>query len=952
VQSGNTFSQIKKSVLLTTVGASALLLSSGAYAQQVVGETETVVVTGSHISSAGYVAPTPVTAVSSRELSDANPSRVVDALRQLPLLSGTVGTNGATGNGTNGQTALVLRNLTVGNTLVLLNGNRISPTKIGEGGNLYSGVDISMLPMQFLQRTDIVTGGAGAVYGSDAVAGVVNFILDKNFNGVKGSIDGGQDDSGYQKEKGLKFAMGTAFGGGHGHFEASAEFYQNSGMFSNLDTKTGKKACAIINLPAGGVAGQQLLCNVRTANANFQGLVSSGPLKGLTFDNAGNPTTFNYGTLLNGSTMIGGDGLLNQGPSQLGASPAKNMNFYQRTSWDFGNDLDVYLDSSFGISKYDYQSGTEDSNIGGSVSAATGLTTGGTGLAILPDNAYLPASVKAAMAANKVTSFVLNKYWANLPASIDNNDTAAYRILIGAEGRVFNDWRWDAHLQNGQAREKTFATFDNNVGHAILAADAVVNPATGQIVCRSTLTNPTNGCVPVNPFGNSGLTPRVGYAVDGVSDAQLNYLTQTVGETIKTLETDAAFNLSGEAFQGPAGPVSVATGFEWRYESMNQIATPNVSIDPLTNSLTFGRIDLTSQTGNYNVKEGYVETDVPLLKDVPLVQNLSFNGALRETNYSEVGGLSQTFKLGLVWDIEDGYRVRGTFSRDVRAPSLAELFSGGAPGIPAGGVQNFLQPGAPINLGVIANSSGNPNLKPQHGTTMTVGLVLTPNWLPGFQASIDGWRIAIRNGIANFSTAQIVQNCAQGATNQCAYIIFNPDGSLKQVNQVPQNISSINTEGVDMETNYVFGLDDFTDMSGEILLHANANYISQFITNLPGSTIFNNAGVGLPQWRYTYRAKYTNGPFSMFLQARWTGSANSSKVLTPAQLVPFHIGGQTLVDMNVEYAIPVGSGTVSPYFNVTDLFNDYPPIQAGASANSNRYDSFGRHFRTGVRFSF
>src|SRR4029077_8410690 len=146
-----------------------------------------------------------------------------------------------------------------------------------------------------------------------AVAGVVNFILDKQFNGVKGSIDAGQDDTGYQKEKGLKFAVGSEFGGGHGHIEASAEFYQNSGMYTNLDTKTGKKACAIINLPAGSATGQQLLCNVRTANANFGGLVTSGPLKGTTFDNNGNPTTFNYGTLLNGSTMVGGDGLLNQG---------------------------------------------------------------------------------------------------------------------------------------------------------------------------------------------------------------------------------------------------------------------------------------------------------------------------------------------------------------------------------------------------------------------------------------------------------------------------------------------------------------------------------------------------------------------------------------------------------------------------------------------------------------
>jgi outer membrane receptor protein involved in Fe transport len=941
MNSGIAYSQIKKSVLLTTVGAGALLMSSSAFAQQAPDAVETVVVTGSHIASPGYVAPTPVTAVSAQELTEADPSRVIDSLRQLPLLGSSYGTNGATGNGTNGQTGLVLRNLTVGNTLVLLNGDRIAPTKIGEGGNLYSAVDVSMLPLFLLKRVDVVTGGAGAVYGSDAVAGVVNFILDTNFNGVKGSFDAGQDDAGTQREKGIKLAVGTGFGGGKGHVEGSLELYQNSGVYSIFDTKAGRRACQVINLPAGSATQQAFACGVTASNGNIGGLVTSGPLKGLTFDNGGNPTVFNYGTQVTGATMIGGDGIITQTSSQLGASPAKNMTAYERTSWDFSDDLSVYAEGAYAISKYDYQNGSPDANIGS------------TALTIASDNAFLPASVKAAMAANKLTSFALNKYWGDLPTAVVNNDTNSLRLKAGAEGKVFGDWHWDVHAQTGQTREHTFITNDNNVGNAIRAADAVVNPTTGQIVCRSTLTAPTNGCIPVNPFGNAGITPVVGHTANGVTQAQLAYLTGTVSEQVKVLETDVAGNISGHAFDTWAGPASVATGFEYRYESMSQVANPNVSIDPLTNSLTYGRGSLTSQQGNYSVAEGYVETDIPLAKDLPFVQSLDFNGALREANYSEVGGLSQTYKAGLVWDIQDGYRVRGTFSRDVRAPSLAELFAGGAPGIPAGGVQNFLQAGNPINQGVIANSSGNPNLKPQHGTTMTLGVVLTPDWLPGFQASVDGYRIAIRNGIANFSTAQIVQNCAQGATAQCAYVILNPDGTLKQVNQVPQNISSINTEGVDFEANYLFNIEDVIDgVPGEIALHGTANYVSQFITNLPGSVIFNNAGVGIPQWRYTYRARYSDGPFSMFLQARWTGSSHSSKTLTAQQLLPYTIGGQTLVDMNVEYAVPVAGGTVSPYFNVTDIFNDVPPATAGLVARSNGYEPFGRHFRVGVRFNF
>jgi len=920
-----------------------LFCTFSAMAQDVSAPAETVVVTGSHIASPNYTSPTPVTSLSSDTLLSANASNVAVALLQLPILADTVTLKGSASTGNNGQTSLNLRNLGGGNTLVLLNGNRIAPTSVGAGMLLFATVDVQMLPLQLLQRVDVVTGGAGAVYGSDAVAGVVNFILNKNFNGVKGEVRAGVDDQGTNRESGLQLAVGTGFGGDRGHFEANAELYQNSGVYSIIDSKAGRRSCAAISNPAGAATTQSFQCGVTVTNGSFQGLITGGPLKGTTFDNAGNPVPFHYGTLVTGSTEVGGDGPVNV--FAPGAGTQKNAALYQRTSWRFGADTNVYLDANYGYSDYEYQAGSYDNLLGGNAAV------------IQSDNAYLPASLKTAMAANKITNFTLGKYFADLPIITIQNKTATMRFVGGADGKLFGDWAWDAHIEHGQTNQQINALDDENISHFVNAVDAVVNPANGQIVCRSTLANPANGCVPFNIFGNAGVTPRSdGRGVNSATAAQFAYLTSVDWEKIRIMETDLAANVSGDAFQGWAGTISVATGFEWRNESMNAIASPaGTAINPLTGVPgPFLRGNFSGQAGSYSVAEGYVESDVPLLEDMPFVKKLAFNGAVRETNYSEVGGLSLTYKAGLVWDVIDEFRIRGTFSRDVRAPSLGELYAGFAPGVSS--VIDYGLPGNPTNPSILANSGGNPNLKPQHGTTTTLGFVYTPDWLPGLQLSVDGYRILIANAIANYSTQQIVQFCYQGVTDQCPFIIRNPaTGAITQVNQVPLNLSRLSNEGADFDSNYRFEMPDWTGIEGDFNLHGTANYVSQYIPRLPKLPVVNYAGqngggsnVG-PQWRWTLQTGYTNGPFSLFTQARWTGSGWYDKSQAPSVLPLQHIGGQTLIDLNLQYAITVGSGSITPYFNVTDLFNDVPP-PSPASGRINGYDVFGRHVRAGIRF--
>jgi outer membrane receptor protein involved in Fe transport len=928
----------------TSILAIGLFGSVAAVAQE---GTETVTVTGSRIARQGYEAPTPLTVTTAQMLTDANPSGPADALVQMPVLASSTEPRGSTGSGGSGGTFLNLRNLGANNTLVLMDGERfVASTAAGS-------VDISLIPTALIQRVEIVTGGASAAYGSDAVTGVVNFILDNKFEGLKGSLQAGVSQLGEDGEYKGTLAAGMSFGGGHGHVVMGLEWYHSNGIYSLIDTPLGKKSCQTISLPAGSATTQGYACDVRSSQANYAGLISgstttanksSSLLKGTTFDNSGNAIPFHYGSQVTSTQMVGGDGIKLQ--FLPGAEPITRGVYYQRVSWDFSDDLSVYASVDYGVSDYDYQIGSYDQNLG-----ATALT-------INADNAYLPASLATYMATNSLKSFTLNKYFADLPRTWIEHNNNVLRVVLGAQGRVFGDWAWNAHFENGQTDESVTALEDEILGNVALAADAVVNPASGQIVCRSTLTSPGNGCVPFNMLGDAGVgAPADGKGFNGATDGQLNYLTGTDWRKTMIVEDNAALNLTGTPFSLWAGDVSLATGLEWRYESMTQMVAPQgLALNPITGVQGPFRVgNYFPQAGNYQVTEGYVETVVPLLRDLPFAKSVDFNGAVRLTNYSTSGN-AFTWKAGLTWDVTDEIRLRTTRSRDVRAPNLTELFAAVNGG--HGSIIDYGTPGNPVNAQAQNYTEGNPNLKPEASDTTTAGVVYQPQWLPGLQASADWYKINISDAIGNISDQLIVQECAEGATEECQFVLRNSDHSLFGVIAAPQNLVGMQTEGVDFEANYQFDLQDIADiLKGTVLLHGVANYVSLFTQETAGVSTINYAGENdHPQWRWTLQSLYSDGPFSTFVQARYSGSGWFNKTLTAAILPPKLVGGQILIDLNLNYDIPATNGVVSVFFNVTDLFNTIEPVWAdGGGQNgygSNQYDPLGRFMRTGVRFNF
>ena len=885
-----------------------------------------VTVTGSRILRAGFDAPTPLTSLSADQLATANPGGPVDALRQLPVLAFSTGPRGATGSAGSGGSFLNLRNLGANNTLVLLDGKRFVPTTAT--GN----VDISIFPTALVQRVEIVTGGASAAYGSDAVTGVVNFILDRNFKGFKATAQGGVSTFGDDAESQFSLAYGTDFGG-HGHLLLSGEHYRSAGVYSLLDRPLGQQSCAAITNP-GGATARTFSCDVRSSQANFTGIISTPGFKG-TFDNAGNPIPFNTGSLVSSTTMVGGDGIK---PQFLPlAVPEDRGVYFARASWEFNDALTGYVEGSYGTANYQYQIGSYDQNLGS------------TALVIKATNPYLSPALSAAMAQKGVTSLTLNKYFADLPRTWIKNLNQTTRFVTGADGHL-GVWTWDAHFEHGENLIHTTALNDENLNNMTLAADAVTNPATGQIVCRSTLTQPGNGCLPFNVMGNAGIAaPADGTGIDTVTDAQLNYLTGTDWLHAHVKQDNGAINFSGEPFAIWAGPVSLATGAEWRKESLVQTVAPSGLVINTTSNVPgpFRVGNYQASSGSYSATEGYVETVAPLVHDAFLMKSLDFNGAVRFTNYSTAGH-AVTWKAALSWSLTDDFRIRATRSRDERAPNLTELYSGAV----ANHSSIIDYPVGPtvVNAQTLVYTAGNPKLKPEIGDTTTVGIVYQPEWFPGWQTSVDGYHISIADAIVSIAAQDIVRQCSLGNAADCANILRDSGGNLFAVNNSPQNVQSLLTTGVDVETSYRFPLHKLTSrLNGDVTVRGLVNYVSKFETDTLGVPTVNLAGeIDHPTLRWTAQMTYTNAPWSWFVQARYSGWGYYDKTAAATDLPQLKIGGQTPIDTNISYDLPMGGGVASFYLNVTDVFNVLPPPYSGLGQN---YDPLGRFYRLGIHVS-
>ncbi|HKU54755.1 MAG TPA: TonB-dependent receptor [Rhizomicrobium sp.] len=939
---------------------------------------ETVTVTGSRVISDIANSPTPITAVSAQQLLTTTPSNIADGLNKLPIFQNSASNRNLTSAGGNkAGDFLNLRNFGQQRTLVLLDGMRL-PASNADGS-----VDISTLPQTLMSRVDVVTGGASSVYGSDAITGVVNFILDKNFNGFKYEANAGI--SSYAD--GFKYKASVAAGmdvfGGRGHIEGAVE-YRNADSVMQYDRPIFAAGLASYN---SGSTAAKPVTNVLHGGqtvSTFSGLVSgcNCAYNGYEFGQPGILTPANLGTIPAGQTAIavGGNGAAATAESIYGAT--RNASAFGRFSYKVDNDttfftqLSVTQANEFGYYFPSQQEGSRQT------------------ITYYKNNPFLPLATQQLLGDNSATdpkwatdgtnTFKVSEWYQGKNRSKNtNNVTRNIVSTTGVNGVVFKDFAWDVHYTHGEARLSASGINNGNNQFHDAAQDAVIDPATHSIVCWNETSAAIAqfgrlypGCVPINTFGNNVTT-----------DAQFQYWSRTTNFRETNIMDDIAADISGDLFQLPAGPVKVALSGEMRwldYTIDSKAAPPTAVVDCtglrlcgnaagtgfVTNQASVTQTlwdndTLASIHASENVWEFSGEIGVPILKDVPLVQSLDADIAGRYTNYS-VSGAVQTWKVGLDWHVNDSVRFRGTTSVDIRAPTLNDLYS---PAISASGP--FLDPLTNFNPGGIQTiSQGNPNLVPESSRTYTGGVVLTPSFIPGLTLSADYYQIKLKNAITTIkgSNTTIANICiASGGTSPFCSLYVRP---FPYSNTTPANYptllksQSLNaafnvTEGEDYEIDYTFDTADVIDsLAGIVTLRG-------FLNVAPVNTTSSFTGAPVnhtnqPKGHATLFGNYTLGDWSVDTQWHWFSGGTNIQVYGSGQTFyaqPYY-GSFSTTDFTITKRITFDNGTaMSAYFNVQNAFGSVPPYTVGSSGNPGSLfggipqgeDVMGRYFTIGIR---
>ena len=943
----------KIAVLMGTASATVLAMGQAAYAQTAApaeeAAVEQIVVTGSRLTT-GFNAPTPVTVVGAQALEQRAPMTVGEITNDLPAFrpDGAGQQTRSANNPAAAQNSPDLRGLGSNRTLVLVDGRRVV------SHNTDFAIDTNMIPGLLVDRLEVVTGGASAAYGSDAVAGVANFVLKERIEGIQGNMTYGTSQHTDGKEKSIGLATGKSFFDDRLNLILGGEWAQSKTNDIYYDRPFGQEEWnffAAGNTRPAGMPAQLLGANIQPANGTPGGLILSGPLAGIAFDDSGQPYNLQFGQRY-GAVMIGGN---NPGVSPPGlhplSTPFERASGLFRATFDVNQDTQIWAEAGLGWST--------SSRLGGNHVTHTNLV-------ISRDNPFLPASIRQAMITNNLTTFTLGRIHTDTGAFKNGygsfgitNEMDTRRAAIGARGKIFGDWSWDLYYSSGKTK-LNFVLANNQSNPNVGAAVWAVAGPNGAPVCGPVATNP-NVTAAQRPFVEPGCVPWNLFGEFNGSEGAYDYINPGSGSLTSIWQDAAALTISGSPLELPAGPVAVAFGAEWRKDRFD------VRGDTRSVGQVFGFGSTTTYKGENSVKEGFAEVGVPLVRDAAFARTLDVNGAIRRTDY-DVSGAVTTWKLGGAWEPNDTIRFRGTVSQDIRAPTLQNLFQVGARSLnfnifnPING-----QTGTRNQIG-----GGNPNLKAEKAKTFVLGAVLQPTWewASGFRASVDYYNIKIRDAIGAVSSADIMQRCANGEQEYCAFITFDssPFGiALVRTSQV--NNQAFNTDGVDFEVSYRVPTVSF--IPGRIDLRYLHTYVHKYEEVGPDGAAIDRVGSlqqGIGRHTGNLQVAYAQGRFSGNLQARYTSKALYDVTLRDASQDGYNPASPNSISDNVwpsavylnlqaQYDLISSEGRRLQVFGVINNLMDKDPPRAVAvvnftAGNWNPYDVIGRRFRVGIRFQY
>lgn len=950
-------------------------------------QLEELVVTGSRITSAGFTQPTPTTMLSAPDIEKVAAPNLFDAIAELPTLQGSTGRTtfaNSTSSGMQGLSSFSLRNLGTIRTLTLLDGQRVTPA------NVTGVADVSQFPQLLMKRVDVVTGGASASYGSDAIGGVVNFVTDKKFVGFKANFEAGETT--YQDDKNgtAQAAWGKAFLNDRLHVEVSGEYSKENGVppggfgvGTSSDGRNWFTAPAFQVRPIGQTTDGKPQYNVIQYAQQYQyakyGLITNGPLQGTAFGVNGAPHQFLYGS--NGAPTgtgavtncfspfcVGGDLSGDVGQTTSLAGKLARTVGYTRIGYDLGDNNEIY--ATVNASRV---TSTNEPNAGAEK---------GANLTIHCDNPYLPASVQAQCATDYPATGTATPGFgfgtsngAFGPVYVDAKRDLL-RLVAGTDGAadiLGTKWSYDGYYAHGTNRTSIDVSDISLTPRYNAAIDAIAGP-NNTVVCRSAAAQ-ASGCATLNVIGQVTVDPAaLAYVLPANGPQQRSHQSEDV----------VSFNVSGEPFSLWAGPVAFATGLEYRNESYVTTADPygNGVTAQSPNSAAYPADPLLNTAGNnwyagnyhdgqgsYHVEEAYLEQNIPFLNWDPL-GHANVNLAVRQTKYSTSGNVT-AWKAGGTWKTPiDGLSLRAVTSRDIRAPNLSELF---APPVVTNSTVNFNGK----NITVLGETVGNTNLKPEIAHNTTFGIVLSqPQFLPGFSASIDYFDIRLTNEISTLTAQNEVDLCTAGNQALCSQMLLT--STLPNTNYVRVqsfNLAKVRDEGYDIEAMYRTELSALR-LPGSFTVRALATRTISFLTDsgIIGTIPVQSAGVnlansvasaGIPFWKTYFTQGWDTDKYSLTVTERWFSDGVYARENIQCQTncpvsTVVHptisnnvMKGATYVDLGGTYNV---TGDVTAYFKIDNLINKSPVPAPQTSvfygANPYLYDVLGRMYRVGVRMSF
>lgn len=932
-----------------------------------------IVVTGSRIARSGFTAPTPVTVLGDEQIARQGASNIAQVLNEIPAFRGqsTPATTAIFVSNLGASTA-DLRGLGGNRTLVLIDGRRVVASTVAGGSFTPANtVDLNLVPSSLLERVEVVTGGASAAYGSDAVAGVTNLIINRNLEGLRSTLQYGVSEVGDNEEYLMSVAYGTRFADGRGRFVAGAEYVDNEGTGDCYTRAWCAESYNTISNPfvAGSttervIAGQPatiIMPNARTATASLNGLIISGPLRGTEFNPDGTTFAHDYG-------VYGGAGLFQSGGGDPVlpfyqyfpiAAESTRANLFASLDYDVSDALNLFVQGSFGTVK-------------GQILGSSRRDISPVGSwAIFSDNPYLPDPVVAQMAATNArcapalqspadtrNCVPFGRIWNDIGPQLGDVDRQTYRVVTGFDWELGGGWTVDGYYQYGRT-EYAQRGYNTTINSRMRRAMDPVLDGVGNIVCRVNAdADPSNddpACAPINPFGQGA-----------ISQAARAYVTGTAVQDTTLTQHVAAVTVRGDVIDLWAGPLAVAAGAEYRHDGVSAFNDPISAANDFFTSPGGG---IVGNEQSLNVKEGFVELALPLARDLPFAYSAELNGAIRVTDYSNSGQV-ETWKIGADWQPFEFLRFRGTRSRDIRAPNLFELY-----GAPQSSFQTVDDPQNGGARGLYPTLlSGNENLQPEIADTWTAGAVITAELGSAgrLRFSADWFDIALDGAIATLGAQTIVSRCFEGSAELCDFVTRDSGGTITQIVNPNLNLNTLITRGWDFEADYNLPLSAASRLGFRVL----ATYVKDLITIDTAGVATDRAGQngsgvsqpsGVPDYTINGFITYEGDPFSAQIQVRHISSGlfqvtnigphqEGYSPLLPNSIDDNLVESVTYVNLNAQYRLWQGGDRHVELFGVVNnLFDKDPPKNLPSSfgpTNNVLYDVIGRSYKVGLRLTY